>query len=109
MLTGLVFGHVYCALAVMDPGSIRLNQPPHGIPQVGEQQFFLLAYFSFMTLATVGYGDMTPGSDAARALAVLEAILGQFYIAVLIAELVSKRGKPPAPEATGETKAGAAR
>ena len=46
-------------------------------------------YFSFITLTTVGYGDITPVSRAARWLAVMEAMTGSLYVAVLIARLVS--------------------
>lgn len=46
-------------------------------------------YFSFVTLTTVGYGDITPVSRAARWLAAMEAVTGSLYIAVLIARLVS--------------------
>jgi voltage-gated potassium channel Kch len=46
-------------------------------------------YFSFITLSTVGYGDITPVSRAARWLAALEAMTGLLYVAVLIARLVS--------------------
>jgi hypothetical protein len=46
-------------------------------------------YFSFVTLTTVGYGDITPVAPAARSLAVLEALLGQLYPAIILARLVS--------------------
>ena len=46
-------------------------------------------YFSFITLSTVGYGDVTPVSQAARLLAAMEAMTGSLYVAVLIARLVS--------------------
>jgi voltage-gated potassium channel Kch len=46
-------------------------------------------YFSFITLSTVGYGDITPLSRAARWLAAIEAMTGLLYVAVLIARLVS--------------------
>lgn len=46
-------------------------------------------YFSFVTIATLGYGDIVPLSTAARGLAVLEAVAGQMYLAVLVARLVS--------------------
>ena len=45
-------------------------------------------YFSYVTLTTLGYGDITPVSSAARNLSVLEAITGQLYLAVLIARLI---------------------
>ncbi len=46
-------------------------------------------YFSFVTITTLGYGDITPITQTARSLVVAEAIVGQFYIAVLVAGLVS--------------------
>jgi hypothetical protein len=46
-------------------------------------------YFSFVTLATLGYGDIVPRSEPARGLAVVEAVAGQLYLAVMIAHLVS--------------------
>jgi hypothetical protein len=39
----------------------------------------------------VGYGDITPATDAARSLSIVESVAGQFYLAVLVAELVGKR------------------
>jgi voltage-gated potassium channel Kch len=49
----------------------------------------VLYYFSFVTLTTVGYGDILPVAPVARALATLEALVGQLYPAILIARLVS--------------------
>ncbi|HVJ37759.1 MAG TPA: potassium channel family protein, partial [Stenotrophomonas sp.] len=48
-------------------------------------------YFSFVTLATLGYGDITPASSVMRGLAVQEAIAGQLYLALLVARLVGLR------------------
>jgi len=45
-------------------------------------------YFSFVTMATLGYGDIAPVSAIARALAYIQAVFGQFYIAILVAGLV---------------------
>ena len=50
------------------------------------------AYFSFVTLTTVGYGDITPVARAARSMAMLEALVGQLYPAIIIARLVSLQG-----------------
>lgn len=50
---------------------------------------FTAVYFSFITLCTVGYGDIVPVSGAARMLAMMESVIGTFYMAVLIARLVS--------------------
>ena len=51
-------------------------------------------YFSFVTLSTVGYGDITPVSRIARMLAAMEAMTGLLYVAVLIARLVSLYSTP---------------
>jgi hypothetical protein len=58
-------------------------------------------YFSFVTLTTVGYGDITPVAHAARSLAILEALVGQLYPAIVLARLVSLQvagGEPPGSE-----------
>jgi len=78
----LIFGYVWASLYTLTdylhPGSF--NNYLHGYRD--------LVYYSLITLATVGYGDITPVSPVARSLAVLEAITGQFYLAVMIARLV---------------------
>lgn len=51
---------------------------------------FSLVYFSFVTLITIGYGDIVPVSMAARSLAILEGVVGQLYIVILITSLVSE-------------------
>jgi voltage-gated potassium channel Kch len=51
-------------------------------------------YFSFITLTTVGYGDITPVSPIARMLAVMEAMTGTLFLGVLIARLVSLYSAP---------------
>lgn len=78
LLTGSALGGLFAALEATAPGSFR-----------GAPTFALgdAVYFSFVTLATLGYGDIA--ASAARALAVLEAVIGQLYLAVLIARLVS--------------------
>ncbi|KDP86646.1 hypothetical protein CF70_006185 [Cupriavidus sp. SK-3] len=48
-------------------------------------------YFSFVTLTTLGYGDITPVAHAAKSLAILEALIGQLYPAIVLARLVSLR------------------
>jgi voltage-gated potassium channel Kch len=47
-----------------------------------------LTYFSFVTLTTLGYGDITPASDLARLLAMMEAMLGQLFLVIIVARLV---------------------
>ena len=89
LFTGLFFAHLYSLVEVLQPGSFRSDA--FAVEMTSDRRHYLLAYFSYVTLATVGYGDITPSSDTARGLAVVEAIVGQFYIAVLVAVLIGKR------------------
>lgn len=85
LLAGLFMGVLYWSFKLVWPDSIIVNGP-------GASNPFLVVdgiYFSFITLATVGYGDMVPGNAVVRGLAVVEAIAGQFYLAVMIARLMS--------------------
>lgn len=91
LLVGLAFGHLYCLAESLNPGSFRGTEQFSTPLQVDDRHHFILSYFSFVTLTSVGYGDITPGSGTARSLAVFEAMVGQFYIAVLIGELIGKR------------------
>ena len=50
-----------------------------------------LVYFSFISLTTIGYGDVTPAVSVAHFLAYMEGIVGQFYIAIVVASLVGAR------------------
>ena len=49
-------------------------------------------YFSFITQTTVGYGDLTPGTDAGRVIVTFEALIGQVFLVTLVARLVSMYG-----------------
>lgn len=80
LLAGLTFGVAFRLVEQFAPGSF-------GGPHAGEPASFI--YFSFVTIATLGYGDIVPLSGPARALAILEAVGGQMYLAVLVARLVS--------------------
>ena len=85
LLVGVFLGVLYWSLGEAWPGSLVVSG------EAASQPFKLSQgiYFSFITLATVGYGDIVPGSDIVRGLAVVEAIAGQFYLAVMIARLMS--------------------
>ncbi len=98
LMLGLLWTPVYLLVARLDPGAFTT---PAGSPLNGFNAF----YFSFITLCTVGYGDIMPVSKIARMLAVTEAITGLFYMAVLISRLVSvySSAKPAAEnDNTGE-------
>jgi hypothetical protein len=91
LLIGLTFGHLYSLTESLNPGSFQGDEQLTAQLQGDDRHYFILSYFSFVTLTSVGYGDITPGSGTVRSLAVVEAIMGQFYIAVLIGELIGKR------------------
>ena len=88
ILLALGFGHLFCVVAVIYPGSFAGETYPG---DDAANRHFVLTYFSFVTLTTVGYGDVLPKSPPARGLAMVEAVTGQFYLAVLVAELIGKR------------------
>ncbi|HSF04809.1 MAG TPA: potassium channel family protein [Methylomirabilota bacterium] len=88
MLVGLGFAAAYQAIIALAPESFALPAAPDGTG-AAELVEVQLIYFSFVTLATLGYGDITPRLPLAQMLAVVEAITGQFYVAVVIAWLVS--------------------
>jgi hypothetical protein len=87
LLVGVFLGAVWVVVERMSPGSLLLGGQPMKAMALPDG-----IYFSFVTLATLGYGDITPVSPIARGLAVFEAVFGQLYLAVLVARLVGLRG-----------------
>ncbi len=97
LMLGLAWAPAYLAVARLNPAAFNLPAPAAGGVAVLDP--FSAFYFSFITLCTVGYGDITPVSKLARMLAVVEAITGLFYMAVLISRLVSLHASAtPAPQ-----------
>jgi len=84
LLIGLMWTYGYGMIYELVPGAFRF---PEGSTTVGPAHG--LAYYSFVTLTTVGYGDITPIHPFARSLTMVEALIGQLYPAVLLARLVS--------------------
>lgn len=92
LLGGLLFGVVHWSMEQTWPGSLA----DAGARDAGAALSLSTAmYYSFVTLATLGYGDVVPRSEMARGVAVLEAIGGQLYVAVLVAKLVGARLSSP--------------
>jgi hypothetical protein len=96
ILVGMVFAQVYTLLVLWDPHSFNAAVP---LATLSPQELHGdLIYFSLITLATVGYGDISPLSDTARTVAVIEATVGQFYVAVIVAAFVgmyaARQGRP---------------
>jgi voltage-gated potassium channel Kch len=87
----------YILVAQLHPGSFSYNV---GRPPVRLISFDAF-YFSFITLTTVGYGDITPVTHIARTLAMTEAMTGTLYMAVLISRLVALYSSQP-PEPPGQ-------
>ncbi len=84
LLLGLIWATLYRLLHLWGLGTFSGN-----LADQGAQAFSDLVYFSFVTLASLGYGDITPVGGFVRTMAFLEAVIGQFYMAVLVASLVS--------------------
>ncbi len=82
LLFGVGWAHAYHTTELLHPGSF--NSTAGNLNSVVDW-----AYYSYITLSTVGYGDITPVRPVARALSMGEALTGQLYLAVLIARLVA--------------------
>jgi hypothetical protein len=87
LLLGITWGLIYVLIYVRHPQAF--NFPSSTPPPLGDTIFPTLVYFSFTTISTVGFGDITPVLMQARYAAVAEGITGQFYLAILVARLVS--------------------
>lgn len=87
-MIAFVFAYIYYLIEYLIPGSFHL---------LVRDEFFVtfsrnlsqFMYFSFVTLLTIGYGDITPNLDVSQTAVVLEGIVGQFYIAILVARIVA--------------------
>ena len=84
LLLGVLWAVAYTLVEINSPGSITGFDV-----SAGAQWNSDWLYFSFVTMTTLGYGDIAPISAIARVLAYMQALFGQFYIAILVAGLVS--------------------
>jgi hypothetical protein len=94
LLIGVLFAQIYQLLLAFDPGALYFDPGRFPGPQlIGDTLRTRGAgdvlYYSFVTLGTVGYGDVTPGSPLARSLSLIEAVIGIMYVATMIARFVS--------------------
>ncbi len=95
-LIAVTFSSLYHAIAVFEPASFSIPVTIGG--GHGDPTRIQLNYFSFVTIATLGYGDIVPKLPVTQVLVILEAVTGQFYMAGVIAWLVSgyaQRGRDP--------------
>lgn len=86
LVIGMAFGFIYMLVDYTIPHSFSIDRPDRSAG-LGELISYFF-YYSFVTLATVGYGDITPVGQAARYLSVIEALFAQLYLAILVARLV---------------------
>ena len=86
LLLGMIWAMIYMILMSAAPDSFN------GIASTDWQENFAqMVYFSFVTLTTLGYGDISPLLPLPRFFVYLEAIVGQFYLAILVASLIGMR------------------
>ena len=88
LLIGMFFAAVYLILGASDDGMFA---------QASETSYSDYLYFSAITQTTVGYGDLTPATNAARAFASAQAMFGQIYLVTVVALIVSNLGRERAP------------
>jgi voltage-gated potassium channel len=82
LLAALMWAFLYTFLELVDPASFNID--------LDQSKGYLLVfqYYSFVTITTLGYGDITPVTEVAKAFSVLEAVCGQLYLVVVVAWLV---------------------
>jgi len=84
LLAGIFFSYLFWTIGEFDPPFFVQTSTPNGVDYV---------YFSFVTIATLGYGDLTPHGDLGRMLAATEAIIGQLYLVSAVALLIGNLGR----------------
>ena len=86
MLMGIIWSFVYSIFYLLDPGCIKV---PEHLLSTETVNSTWTSYFSFTTLTTLGYGDITPIKPGAQSYAIMEAVAGQMFVAVIIARLIA--------------------
>lgn len=91
LMLGVIWGVAFTIIELCVPGAFSFGDSVMAVPDLDDQIRILndvLMYYSYVTLTTVGYGDIVPVSPSARTFSALEAIVGQLYLVLLIARLV---------------------
>ena len=81
----MAFGSLFDLVETLAPGSFQINVDTAGPVEI---RWRTLIFFSFMTLTTFGYGDVTPTTAQAQSLTAIEGVIGVLYLAVLIARIM---------------------
>jgi voltage-gated potassium channel len=87
-MIGFFFAFLFLLVEYVSPGSFRLHDV-QGQYLLHTRYLAQFMYFSFVTLATIGYGEIVALKDFAQTVTILEGIIGQFYIAIIVARLVA--------------------
>lgn len=82
LLMAIIWAFLFILVEKAHPGSFSMAESQL------QENIFPFFYYSFVTITTLGYGDITPATEIARSLAGLEAVTGQIYLVVLVARLV---------------------
>ena len=86
LLIGMIWSILFTILLEFSPDALK------GIdPGMWYDNYPLTTYFSFVTLTTLGYGDISPATPIAQVMVILEAVTGMFYLAVIVASLIGAR------------------
>jgi voltage-gated potassium channel len=103
LLIGLAWATIYAAIERIEPQSFDFNHHRTITTSSGQTHtvFSQQVYFSFVTMSTLGYGDVTPRTPLAETATWMQSVVGQLYIAILIARLVTEIPRPGRP--SGET------
>ncbi|EDM27878.1 hypothetical protein LNTAR_00715 [Lentisphaera araneosa HTCC2155] len=92
LMIGITFTYLYTLIELKNPNSFLFPETISSLPVNREQglpNMFDLLYHSFVTLSTLGYGDIQPRSNLSRMLCITEALIGQIYLVVIVAGIVS--------------------
>jgi voltage-gated potassium channel Kch len=83
LILGFIWAILYTFLVQLSPEAIRGVEPENWTHSLST-----MTYFSLVTLTTLGYGDISPITPIAKVLVILEAVVGMFYIAIIVASLI---------------------
>lgn len=100
LLMGVLWSLAYSMTDLLIPGSFSYPLTPVDTDamKIGGEHSITPLYFSFVTMTTLGYGDVVPVGAAARVLAIAQAMIGQIYLVVLVARLVGLQVSAPADQ-----------
>jgi len=108
VLFGMCWANVFTMLERLAPGSFAIDFARYHVDAGADPLAAagVFTYYSFVTLTTVGYGDIVPASATARWLVWLEAVFGQFYMAVFVSRLIGLQASPAGSDNDSDAPAG---